>query len=345
MKRVARQIRLSAASILLVVAAFGAGAVVPLLLAGLGKQIVEDMITNAIKGQLIASLSSMGCKGARLAGVLATIDVHPGRSGRLPMGMPPGFGAGPPMPGGMPPGLGGAAGAHLPPGLPGGAAGLTGAAGRAGAAGADLAGAAGQAEAVLGGGQASARFSGADTHGAGVAVSPAQMARIQGGQMDMGQMMALAQRQMAGRAPGQAQMTPEQMAAAQETMVQLQEAMAHPLTREQTLGLFDDLKELGVLTDEMNREARECIVLSSPEASQGIGQTGSMMQSVVLPKLRSAKEHLAGLPPDQQQQLADEIVNSLQNARAGDRKTFLEGLGLGFFPPGVSEAVRAKMQR
>jgi hypothetical protein len=330
MTRFTRQIRLSAASILLVLAAFGAGAVVPLLIAGLGKKIVHDMITHAIKGQLIASLSSMGCKGARLAGVLATLDLHPGRPGGLPMGMPPGLGGG----------------AAMPPGLPGGAmAGMAGSGGRAGAVGGELAGAADKAGAALGGAQTGLRMNGTDTHGAALTVSPEQMARMQGGQMDMGQMMALAQSRMGGRAPGRAQMTPEQMAAAQEAMAQMQEAMSHPLTREQTLGVFDELKDLGVLSEDMHREARDCIVLSSPEASQGLGQTGAIMKSVVLPKLRTAKEQMAALPADQQQQLAEEVVDALQNARPGDRKTFLDGLGLGFFPAGVSESVRARLQR
>ena len=41
------------------------------LIAGLGKQLVQNLLIDGIKSQLIGSLSGMGCKGAALASVLS----------------------------------------------------------------------------------------------------------------------------------------------------------------------------------------------------------------------------------------------------------------------------------
>ena len=68
------------------------------VLAALGKQIVQNMLIDGVKSQLIGSLAQSGCKGAALASMLAG---SPGRSlgGMLGGGA---LGGGTALPGGMP---------------------------------------------------------------------------------------------------------------------------------------------------------------------------------------------------------------------------------------------------
>jgi hypothetical protein len=91
------------------------------LVAGLGKQLVQNLLIDGVKSQLMGSLSNMGCKGAALAslisggkaGVAGMLGsaLMPGQSGGVPsaiaipsgMAMPPGMA----MPSGMSmPGMG-----------------------------------------------------------------------------------------------------------------------------------------------------------------------------------------------------------------------------------------------
>jgi hypothetical protein len=240
-----------------------AGAAVLPLLALVGKQVVQDMVMGAVKSHLIGSLAGMGCKGARLAGLIATASAAHGAGGLRGLGAA--------AAGGMSPG-----GATMPAGMPGGMA--------------------------MGSGQ------------------------------DMSQMFA---------AMGGAGMTPEQMARAQEAMALMQHAMEHPLTRPETLEVFAELEGLGLLTDAMHDEARDCILLAPPGSDRMLGQTGAIFKEVLLPQLRETKAKLSNLGPDEQDQLAQGIAEALREARPEDRKSFSEGLGLGFFPKAVVEKVGA----
>jgi hypothetical protein len=60
--------------------------------------------------------------------------------------------------------------------------------------------------------------------------------------------------------------------------------MVHPLSRAETLEVFDQLRGVGMLPDDMYSEARDCIMLADESASQSIGGTGAMFKSVVLPQ-------------------------------------------------------------
>ena len=114
-------------------------------------------------------------------------------------------------------------------------------------------------------------------------------------------------------------------------------AMAHPLTRAQTLEVFDQLKGLGVLTEAMHGEARDCILLAPDGSDQTLGQTGAVFKELVLPQLQETKAKMANLGPEEQEQLAQGIAQALRDAAPSDRDAFREGLGAGFFPQSVVE--------
>ncbi len=262
------------------------GAVFPVAM--LGKEILQNVIFGQVKNQLIGSLANMGCKGARLAGVIASASA--GKN----------FGGGG-MPGGM------------PPGIPGGGIGIPG------------------GEGLPPTGHASIR---AARGGVGIPeVSQAQAeAMMRSGTPDMATMMS----QMPG-------MSPEQAAQMQKSLASMQEAMSHPLSRAETLDVFDELASLGLLTNEMRGEVRDCIELAPLGSDSAIGTTGAIMKSSVLPALRDAKLRLNSLTPEEQNQLADGLVDALKQASPKDRQVFLNGFGAGFYPAPVVETVRARM--
>jgi hypothetical protein len=68
-----------------------------------------------------------------------------------------------------------------------------------------------------------------------------------------------------------------------------------------------------------------------------------MMKSLVLPRLRSTREQLANLTPDEQDELADGLEGAVREATPAERKSLREGLGLGYFPAPVVEKVRARL--
>lgn len=269
----------------------------------LGQQLVHSVIIDELKAHLIGSLASMGCKGSHIAGLIASADAAHGASGGMPGGMP----GGAQIPGGMSPPMNN---------VPGGStAGM-------GAAMGSMGGGAGILDAPPG----------TVPNGAG-AVDPEKMAQV----------MAMAQRQMGVNAPMQPAMTQEQMAQMQQTMAAMQNAMAHPLSREETLGVFDELGDLGLLTTDMKSEARDCIMLAPPGSDAQIGAAGVMLKTIVLPSLREARARLADLTPEEQDQLAQGMVDALRKASPTDRKAFFDGMGAGFFPGPVVEKVRAAM--
>jgi hypothetical protein len=204
------------------------------------------------------------------------------------------------------------------------------------AAAANAGGAAGAARAMTGGLGPSP--GGAAIRSAGPGGMPPGMAGM--GAMDpatMQKAMAMMQQQNQGR------MSPEQMAMVQKAMGQMQGAMAQPLSREETKAVFDEMAEMGLLTDKMRDEANECITYAPPGAGDGLGGAGAMIKTTVLPAARQAKERMAAATPEEQKQLADGMVDALNSASAADRKAFLDGLGAGFFPAPVVEQVRARV--
>jgi hypothetical protein len=255
------------------------------LIAGLGKQLVQNLLIDGVKSQLMGSLSDMGCKGAALASVLAggkgtVADMLGGAL--MPSGMA--------MPSAMPSGM------AIPPSMSMPAGAMPG----------------------LGDGKAMAG--------------------------DMPQMMALMPQQLSARGGATPAMAPEQMAQIQAGMVAMQQAMSQPLSRTETLAVFDELAALGVMTPAMQSEMRDCVMLAPPSASASLGMTGALMKNMMLPQLRSAREQMANLQPEQREQLATEIAQAMKDASPEDRKAFQEGFGVGFFPPDVVSAVKAKLR-
>ncbi|HSW27532.1 MAG TPA: hypothetical protein VLJ62_32540 [Burkholderiaceae bacterium] len=248
------------------------------LVAGLGKQLVQDLLIDGIKSQLIGSLSGMGCKGAALASVLS--GGKGAVAGMLGGALLPGGMA---MPSGMamPPGM--APGMAMPAGAMPGA----------------------------------------------VVDSP---------------MMALMQQQLGARAGAMPTVSPEQMAQIHTGMAAMQQAMAQPLSRGETLAVFDELGELGVMTPAMQSEVRDCIMLAPPSASAALGTTGALMKNMMLPQLRIAREQMANLQPEEREQLATEIAQAMKDLPPEDRKAFQEGFGAGFFPADVVTAVKNKLR-
>lgn len=263
-------------------AAPGAQAVLPLV-AGLGRQILQNMIFGQVKAQLIGTLTQSGCKGARLAGMIAQAGHAPAL-----------------------PGLGGGA---LPTGLPG-LGNLAGVAGVAGGAGAAM-----QAGGPSGAGMA--------------APSPEQLAAMMAGTRGMGP-------------AGMPTASPEALERSSAMLGQMQAAMAQPLSRAETLEVFGELRSLGLLDDAMLAETRDCVLLAPESASAGIGGTGALFKTMLLPRLVETRARLAALPPEQQQQLAEQIAEALREASPADRRAFRDGFGAGFIPPAVVQQLRER---
>ena len=275
-------------------------------IAALGKEILQNIIFGQVKDQMIGSLANMGCKGARLAGVIASASAGKNFGGG---GLPGG------LPGGMPPGF--------PPGMPGGA----------NVPGQGFAMPNGTGMPPVGGkSMRAARAGGIPT------ATPEQAeAMMRNGMPDVATVLS--------QMPGGSEMSPEQAAQVQQAMAEVQNAMSHPLSRAETLQVFDEMASLGLMTDEMRSEARDCITLGPPGSDNAVGTTGAMMKNMVLPRLRDTKARLAELTPEEQNQLADGLVDALKQASPQDRKAFLDGVGIGFFPAPVMETVRAKIAK
>lgn len=272
----------------------------------LGKQILQNVIFGQVKDQMIGSLAGMGCKGARLAGLIASAGAA-GSSlggGGLSGGMPGGGMGG--MPGG---------GMNLPGGMNMPGTGMT----------------------PPNGTNSPARGASMRAARGGIGIpnmTPEQAQALMANGMPDPAMLS----QMTGRP-----MSPEQAAQMQQAMSGMQQAMSHPLSRAETLEVFNELADMGLMTDEMRGEVRDCITLAPAGSEQALGASGAMIKTMVLPQLRDTRQRLNNLTPEEQNQLADGLVDALQHASAKDRKAFLDGFGAGFYPKPVVETVRARM--
>ena len=157
-------------------------------------------------------------------------------------------------------------------------------------------------------------------------------------------MAALMQQQLGARAGAMSTLPPEQMAQINAGMAAMQQAMEQPLSRGETLAVFDELGQLGVVTPAMQSEVRDCVMLAPPSASASLGMAGALMKNMVLPQLRSAREQMANLQPEEREQLATEIAQAMKDLPPDDRKAFQDGFGAGFFPPDVVTAVKARLR-
>src|SRR5437667_272702 len=75
----------------------------------------------------------------------------------------------------------------------------------------------------------------------------------------------------------------------------MQQAMAPPLSREETIAVFGELAELGVLTPAFYSEAKDCILLAPPGAGDSLGRTAAMMKTISCARPRYGCN--ATLPP------------------------------------------------
>jgi hypothetical protein len=164
------------------------------------------------------------------------------------------------------------------------------------------------------------------------------------GGMPAGMDPAMMQQAMQMMQQNGSRMPPEQQAMMQQAMAQMQGAMSQPLSRDETKAVFDELADLGLITDPMRNEAKDCITYARPGTGDQIGAAGAMIKTMVIPAARDAKERIAAASPDEQKELADGMVDALNSASPADRKAFLDGLGQGFFPPAVVEQVRARVK-
>jgi|SRR5215472_13264721 len=177
--------------------------------------------------------------------------------------------------------------------------------------------------------------------GLAAAAGASQAPRANMGGMDpaaMQRAIEMAQKQMG------VQITPEQQAQMRKAMTQMQTASSQPLSPMETAVVFDELADLGLVSDSMRKEAKDCISTAPPGSTDSLGSAGAMMRSTVLPAARQAKARMANLSPDEHKQLADGIVEALNSASPAERKAFFDGIGLGFFPAPVVEQVKARVK-
>ncbi len=157
----------------------------------------------------------------------------------------------------------------------------------------------------------------------GGAIDPAMLGRLMGG---------------AGALPPGVQLDPQQAA----MLAQMQQMMAQPpLSPAETVATLDELAEIGLLPKPMQAEMKECMALM-PQSTQAMGMAMGMLRPAI-GQMRQAREQMAALSPDEQQQLAAQIADELRDAPADERKQMLDALGRGFLPPAVVEGVRAKL--
>lgn len=136
--------------------------------------------------------------------------------------------------------------------------------------------------------------------------------------------------------PGMA-LTPEQMA----MMANMQTAMSQPLSPVESLAVLDEMAELGMMPKAVQTEIKECMVLL-PQTAAGIGM-GMAMLKPIIPQMRQGRDMLRAASPKEQDELIATIVEQLQTVPANDRKAFVEMLDGGFFPPRVSQGVKARL--
>jgi hypothetical protein len=133
-------------------------------------------------------------------------------------------------------------------------------------------------------------------------------------------------------------LAPEQMA----MLAQMQQAMAAPpLSPAETLATLDELGELGLAPPAMLGEMKECMVLL-PQSAGAMGMGLGMLRPM-LGQMRSAREQMRALPPEEQDELAARMAEELRGAPADERREFLEAIGSGFLPPRVVEGLRSRL--
>jgi membrane protease subunit (stomatin/prohibitin family) len=91
----------------------------------------------------------------------------------------------------------------------------------------------------------------------------------------------------------------------------------------------------------MLAELKECMVLL-PQASAGMGMGMGMLRPM-LGQMRTARDQMRALPPEEQDELAARMAEELKDAPADERRQFLEAVGSGFLPPRVVDGLRSRL--
>lgn len=141
----------------------------------------------------------------------------------------------------------------------------------------------------------------------------------------------------AGSLPADMALSAEQM----EMMAEAQAAMSQPLSPLETMNTIDELSELGFLPKPVQTELKQCLVLL-PQAAAPLGM-GMAMLKPMIPQIREGRDMLFAASPAEQDELAVTLAQELKSVPARERKDFIELLDGGFFPPRVSEGVKARL--
>lgn len=141
----------------------------------------------------------------------------------------------------------------------------------------------------------------------------------------------------AGSLPADMALSAEQI----EMMAEAQAAMSQPLSPLETMNTIDELSELGFLPKPVQTELKQCLVLL-PQAAAPLGM-GLAMLKPMIPQIREGRDMLFAASPAEQDELAVTLAQELKSVPARERKDFIELLDGGFFPPRVSEGVKARL--
>ena len=125
-------------------------------------------------------------------------------------------------------------------------------------------------------------------------------------------------------------------------MARLQQAMAQPLTLQESVATIDEMTALGFFPKAMQAEFKECLVLV-PASVPAVGMAMGMMKPMI-PQLRQAREQMHALSPAEQDEVAAALAQEVQPMPAAQRTAFLEHLDSGFFPARIAAAVKRKLQ-
>lgn len=148
------------------------------------------------------------------------------------------------------------------------------------------------------------------------------------------EMMAHMRSVMPGIGQMPAGLDPEQAAA----MAQMQQAMAHPLSRSETMAVIDELQELGFLPKAIHAELNDCLRLV-PASVPALGMGMGMLKPIV-PQLRQARQALRALSPQEQDEVAAALAQEVRALTTDQRAVFLEHLDSGFYPPRIASATK-----
>ena len=141
-----------------------------------------------------------------------------------------------------------------------------------------------------------------------------------------------------GSAPGA-----DQAAGLKGMMAAIEQAMAKPLSRVETAAVFQELADLGIITQARAGEARDCVLRAPPAAVELAGVAGSVLKHVLIPRLAAARARLSKLSREEQDALVEAMIRELRNAPAADRGVFFDGYGRGFYPKGIVDRIKSRL--